>query len=73
MLLDTYAWVEFFNGTQKGEIVKGLLKKNVCFTSAISLAELSEWIERKKLNRKNILKNVKIIYNNILKCTYIYG
>lgn len=59
MLLDTYAWVEFFNGTKKGERVKNLIKTQSCFTSAISIAELSEWIENEQFNRKAILQNVK--------------
>jgi len=59
LLLDTFAWVEFFNGSKKGEKVKEILKKEACFTSAICLAELSEWIEREKLDRKKIMKSVK--------------
>lgn len=59
MLLDTYAWVEFFRGTAKGVTVQNVLEDNSCFTSAISLAELSEWIEREQLDRDWILKSVK--------------
>ncbi|MFH1588936.1 MAG: PIN domain-containing protein [Candidatus Diapherotrites archaeon] len=59
MLLDTYVWIELFNGTDKGEKVKQLIQSNACFTSSISLAELSEWIEKEKLNRKEILSYVK--------------
>ena len=60
LLLDTYAWVEFFNGTTKGEKVKQILKGSACFTSAICLAELSEWIEREKLDRKKIAEVKKL-------------
>ena len=59
MLLDTFAWIEFFNGTEKGAKVKQLLKENACFTSAICLAELSEWIERNGLDRKEKMNAVK--------------
>lgn len=59
MLLDTYAWIEFFNGTSKGENVKELIGKTECFTSAISIAELSEWIEREGLERQKIMGYVK--------------
>ncbi|MFH1256199.1 MAG: PIN domain-containing protein [Candidatus Diapherotrites archaeon] len=59
MLLDTYAWVEFFKGTGKGEKVKELLRKNACFSSAISLAELSEWIEREGIERDKVIPVVK--------------
>ncbi len=59
MLLDTYAWVEFFNGTKRGAKVRKLLKEKACFTSAISLAELSEWVERNRLDRKEKMTAVK--------------
>lgn len=51
--------MEFFNGTEKGAKVKEILKNNACFTSAICLAELSEWIERERLDRKDKLNAVK--------------
>lgn len=59
VLLDTYAWIEFFSGTNKGVKVKELVANNQCFTSAISLAELSEWIEKEKLDRNFVLFVVK--------------
>lgn len=59
ILLDTYAWVEYFRGSKKGEIVKKIIKENACFTSAISLAELSQWISKENIDRKKILDFVK--------------
>ncbi|MBI4043975.1 MAG: PIN domain-containing protein [Candidatus Diapherotrites archaeon] len=59
MLFDTYAWVEFFKNTAKGQKAAALLRANACFTSVISLAELSEWIEREGLDRKRLLGYVK--------------
>jgi len=61
LLLDTYAWVEFFNGTEKGKKVKAILKKENCFTSTICLAELSEWIERENINRKEKMHEIKTL------------
>jgi len=58
LLLDTYAWVEFFRGTKKGERVKEILKSQ-CFTCAISLAELNEWCHREKLRPHKYSKIVK--------------
>lgn len=58
-MLDTYAWVEFFKGTEKGAKVNEIIKSMQCFTSIISLAELSEWIERENLNRNEIIGGVK--------------
>lgn len=59
MLLDTFAWIEFFKGTVKGQKVKEILADNPCFTSAISIAELSEWVEKEKLGRKHVFHTVK--------------
>jgi len=52
MLLDTYAWVEFFKGTNKGKEVKEILKKERCYTSIISIAELVEWCLKNNLETK---------------------
>ena len=56
LLLDSYAWIEFFIASkQKGETVKQILSKQICYTSAISIAEISEWCEKNRLDsRKHI-------------------
>ncbi len=54
MLLDTYAWVEYFLGSTKGKKVKKMLKENECFTSAISLAEISCWLRKNKESREKL-------------------
>ena len=59
MLLDTYAWVEYFRGTAKGIKVKRILEEKQCFTCAISLAELSQWIAKENLDKDKILETVK--------------
>jgi predicted nucleic acid-binding protein len=59
MLLDTYAWVEYFRGTEKGGEVKNLLAKEQCFSCAISLAELSQWVESENLGEKKVIETVK--------------
>ncbi len=48
-LLDTFAWVEYFRGTKKGEIVRDCIKQGKVFTPTIVLAELSDVYERKKV------------------------
>ncbi|MFH0954894.1 MAG: PIN domain-containing protein [Candidatus Micrarchaeota archaeon] len=55
MLLDTCAWIEYFLKTPKGARVRTFLTEKECFTSAISIAEISEWAERENLDRKTIL------------------
>lgn len=42
-LLDTWAWIEFYTGSEKGEKIYQVLESDErCFTSIISLAELSD-------------------------------
>jgi len=41
IVFDTYAWIEYFNATKKGEIVKEYLENNKIITPAIVLLELS--------------------------------
>jgi predicted nucleic acid-binding protein len=66
-LLDTYAWVEYFIGSDQGETVKNLIELERIHTSIISVAELSdkycrdglidEWENRYKFitSKSNIL------------------
>lgn len=76
-LLDTYAWIEYFRGTNKGKIVKNLIESERIYTSIISIAELSdkyyrenlmdEWETRYKfiLSKSNILQlSLKIAQNS---------
>lgn len=41
-VFDSYAWVEFFDGTEKGKKVKDLMDTGKIATSAITFAELSD-------------------------------
>ena len=61
MILDTYAWIELFKGGAKGQKVKGLLESGKCFTSGISIAELSEWIEKDKAHRQFVFHTVETL------------
>ncbi len=59
ILLDTSAWIEFFNGSTTGEKVKQLLSSETSYTSAISIAEVAKWA---KQNGKDV-----DTYNEALK------
>lgn len=48
-LFDTYAWIEYFIGSNEGKIVKQLLERENISTSIISIAELSDKYHREKL------------------------
>src|SRR5713226_1631167 len=50
VVLDTFAWIEYFNGTSAGEKVQNLLETGRAMTPAIVVAELSE--KHKRLNRE---------------------
>ncbi len=51
-LIDTYAWVEYFIGSNKGKVVKKLVEqeKNVIATPECVLAELKGWAIRERLD-----------------------
>ncbi len=48
MLLDTSAWIEFFQGTEKGKHVEEIIKNEDNFTANIIFAELIEWCMKNK-------------------------
>jgi predicted nucleic acid-binding protein len=52
MLLDTYAWIEFFRGTDSGKNVREILRTEICCTSIISIAEVVEWCLKNNLNAR---------------------
>jgi len=42
LVVDTYAWIEYFRGTKKGEVVKNyLLSSSSIYTPSIVLAEVA--------------------------------
>ncbi len=54
MLFDTSAWVEFFIKSEKGETVKSILKAKECYTSIVTLAEISNWAMKQNLDGKEL-------------------
>jgi len=50
VVLDSFAWIEYFNGTTAGEKVQSFLEAGRVLTPAIVVAELSE--KHKRLNRE---------------------
>ena len=54
---DTYAWVEFFDGTKKGEVVKHYVESDeIIFTPTICLAEYKARLMRDGKAEKAISK-----------------
>lgn len=52
MLLDTSAWIELFQETDKTAAVKDILETEENFTSAITFAEIVYWCSRNNLDEK---------------------
>jgi predicted nucleic acid-binding protein len=50
VVLDSFAWIEYFDGTSAGEKVQNFLETGRAVTPAIVVAELSE--KHKRLNRE---------------------
>ena len=68
-VIDSYAWVEYFRGTKKGEKAKQFIESGKAATSSISIAELSEKYKRENINFEEdfnfIMSSTKIINLNI--------
>lgn len=45
-VIDSYAWIEYFRGTEKGKSAKKFIEEKSNATSAMTLAELSEKYKR---------------------------
>jgi len=64
-IVDSYAWIEYFQGSEKGAIVKGFIEKKNCATSALTIAEISEKYHREGLSFEEdfsfIMSSSKII------------
>ena len=62
-VLDTWAWIEYFEGSDKGKRVQQIIDKqgNIIVTNWINLAELISLMKRKKMNYKDA---VEIITSN---------
>lgn len=68
ILLDSYAWIEFFSGSEKGMKVKRILELHECFTSIVSIAEITMWCLRNDLFPKKFIGTMHS-YSKILQIT----
>lgn len=59
ILFDTYAWVEYLRGSDKGKISESYLKKDEVATPSIVLIELSCKAVKEKWNFKKCLRFIK--------------
>ena len=65
MIIDSYAWIEYFFGSKKGMELNGLLGNPGLYTLESNLAEIYEWALRNnddfKICHKIIVSNSNII------------
>lgn len=76
ILLDSSAWVEFFIKSEKGEVVKNILKTKECYTSIVTLAEISNWAMKENLNGKELAQfiiNSSIVLNLNFQISFLAG
>lgn len=67
-VIDSYAWVEYFRGSNEGKTAQEYIENENCATSSITIAELSEKYKRENRNFKDdfefIISRTKIIELN---------
>ena len=61
IIIDTYAWVEYFNGSKKGERLRGFFKKEEAslYTVECCLAEIKTWCLREEKDFEQIYQAIK--------------
>jgi|SRR3989344_7659768 len=79
IIFDSYAWIEYFLGTDKGKIVESYFEKDKIITPSIVLVELSCKAEREDWSFKEYLTFIKsksqivgISEETIIGCGKIY-
>jgi predicted nucleic acid-binding protein len=62
-LVDSSAWIDYFLANEPGEKVKAFLegKNNVCFTSALSVAEVTIKLKKAELDYSSAFSTMKSI------------
>ena len=61
VVVDTYAWIEYFNGTEKGEKVKKFLIEEYTYTPEIVLAEIARKYIREEASLETVKQRLRII------------
>jgi predicted nucleic acid-binding protein len=49
-VIDSYAWIEYFKGSESGKKARSYIEESLCATSTVTLAELQEKYLREKWN-----------------------
>ena len=69
-IIDSYAWIEYFIGSEKGEVLKKLFldNRNKFLTVECCLAEIKGWAIRNKEDFDRLIKIIKA-NSNIIQVT----
>ncbi len=55
MILDTSAWIEFFVKSDKGLKVKDALNRERCYTSIVTISEISNWAMKQNVSHEELI------------------
>ncbi len=58
-VLDTSAWIEYFKGSKKGEIISKIIENTQVYTNIISLAEIAKWFSQNNENIEFFIDQIK--------------
>jgi predicted nucleic acid-binding protein len=58
-VIDTFAWIEYFGGTEKGDNAKQYIESGEAITPTIVVAELTDKYLRERMNPKERLNFVR--------------
>jgi len=59
ILIDSCAWIEFFKGSPRGQKIKSLIESSKCYTSIISISEITGWCLKNNLDNSNYIKTIE--------------
>ena len=61
MILDSSAWIEFFQGTEKGKKVELVLKSDQSFTSIVTISEVVNWSLKNNFDSNMFIEKIEKI------------
>jgi len=64
IVLDSYAWIEYFLGSEAGGVVRGYLSAEETVTPSIVLAEIARKYLRERMEEKDVLRRLVFISAN---------
>jgi len=64
IVLDSYAWVEYFLGSEAGKIVKEYLNIEEAVTPSIVLAEIARKYLREQIDEKEVVRRLEFVSAN---------